>query len=114
LSHQSRGDFCTTVFRGFPWTTVTRDPFGAISFRATVVGPGVTPDVRWSGPAPGANTSDVLYYPDGFTSENWLDGLTGRGDTGEATSWSALNDEQIRIATSGSGTDKCATVNGPH
>ena len=49
LAHNPTGDFCYSV-----------NPHGAhpagkgARYRATVIGPGVTPDVSWVGAAPGA------------------------------------------------------------
>ena len=49
LAHRTRGTFCYGFF-----------PHGArpvgqgTKYRATIIGPGVTPDVFWEGPAPGA------------------------------------------------------------
>ena len=117
LSHKSRGDFCATVFPSFPWLPhVTRNPFGATAYRATVVGPGVTPDVRWQGPAPTATSTP--YTAGGFVGGVYLKGLTlplaPAVSTAQTQSWTALNDEQIAIAGGPGSSDKCATVYGPH
>jgi hypothetical protein len=49
LTHQPTGGFCYGFYPHGP------HPVGAgKKIRATVIGPGVTPDVMWEGPAPGA------------------------------------------------------------
>jgi hypothetical protein len=49
LTHQPTGGFCYGFYPHGP------HPVGAgRKYRATVIGPGVTPDVTWEGPAPGA------------------------------------------------------------
>ena len=116
LTHQSRGDFCTTVFSKFPWESATRDPYGATGFRATAVGPGVSPDVRWSGPAP---TGSSTPYAPGFANGGYLYGAAVAPlvqpllTTTETNLWRSLDDEQIQIASGSNPTDKCATVYGP-
>jgi len=64
LTHNSRGNFCAGVYPNM----FGRGPAGAGSdYRATAIGPGVTPIVTWEGPAPGH------YAPGGFThQENGL------------------------------------------
>jgi hypothetical protein len=48
LTHRTRGTFC---YGFFPHGS---HPIGKGSqYRATIIGPGVTPDVMWQGPAPG-------------------------------------------------------------
>ena len=49
LTHKPTGGFCYGFYPhgGHPVGNGTR-------YRATVIGPGVTPDVMWEGPAPGA------------------------------------------------------------
>ena len=52
LTHTPTGAFCYGVF---PHQNGSTRPAGKGSnYRATVIGPGVTPDVTWEGPAPGA------------------------------------------------------------
>jgi hypothetical protein len=57
LSHKPRGNFCAGVFGNL----FGRGPAGTgRAYRASVMGPGVTPIVFWEGPAPGS------YAPGGF------------------------------------------------
>jgi len=62
LAHNPRGNFCAGVFGGM----FGRGPAGrGRAYRATAMGPGVTPIVFWQGPPPGT------YAADGFpTREN--------------------------------------------
>jgi hypothetical protein len=57
LAHNPRGNFCAGVFSNL----FGRGPAGRGSaYRATAMGPGVTPIVMWEGPGPGR------YQPGGF------------------------------------------------
>ena len=57
LAHNPRGNFCAGVFPNM----FGRGPAGRGSaYRATAMGPGVTPIVMWEGPGPGS------YQPGGF------------------------------------------------
>jgi hypothetical protein len=57
LAHNPRGNFCAGVFPNM----FGRGPAGRGSaYRATAMGPGVTPIVMWEGPGPGR------YQPGGF------------------------------------------------
>jgi len=59
LAHNPRGNFCAGVFPNM----FGRGPAGRGSaYRATAMGPGVTPIVMWDGPGPGR------YQPGGFAS----------------------------------------------
>jgi hypothetical protein len=49
LAHRPRGTFCYGFYPHGP-----RPAGRGTKYRATVIGPGVTPDVLWEGPAPGA------------------------------------------------------------
>jgi hypothetical protein len=49
LTHRPGGTFCY----GF-YPHGARPPGRGTAYRATIIGPGVTPDVHWQGPAPGA------------------------------------------------------------
>jgi hypothetical protein len=49
LTHQPGGTFC---YGFFPHGA--RPPGKGAKYRATIIGPGVVPDVMWEGPAPGA------------------------------------------------------------
>jgi hypothetical protein len=60
LTHNSRGNFCAGVYTGM----FGRGPAGTASeYRATAMGPGVTPIVMWQGPGPGH------YGPGGFADQ---------------------------------------------
>lgn len=117
LTHQKVGDFCATVYphnAGLSSITQAQRAGQATAYRATAMGPGVTPIVRWQGRGPGTNTSSPAYFPGDFVDGNWLDGLMNPlGDTTGTTSWARLDDEQINIASHGI-TDKCTHVYGPH
>jgi hypothetical protein len=54
LTHRGRGTFCY----GF-YPHGVRPPGTGTRYRATVIGPGVTPDVTWEGAAPGPYNSDL-------------------------------------------------------
>jgi hypothetical protein len=118
LTHQSRGDFCASVY---PYNAAlsTMDQSGQVAgqatqYRATAMGPGVTPIVRWEGPGPGSNTSSPIYHTGGFAAGGWIDGLlNGLGDTSTTTTWAALDREQIEIAGGSGSSDKCSHVYGP-
>lgn len=57
LTHHIRGNFCAGVYNGM----FGRGPAGTSDeYRATAMGPGVTPIVMWQGPGPGH------YEPGGF------------------------------------------------
>jgi hypothetical protein len=118
LAHQGRGDFCATVYPHNPSLgaiTQSQKVGQATQYRATAMGPGVTPIVRWQGSGPGANTSSPVYYPGGFAAGGWVDGLVDRlGNTSGSTSWKLLDDEQIAVAGGSGSSDKCAHVYGPH
>ena len=48
LTHQSKGTFCYGFYQHG-----SHPPGNGSEYRATIEGPGVTPDVMWQGPAPG-------------------------------------------------------------
>ncbi len=58
LAHRGTGVFCYGFYEHDPYPgypAVGRRPQGkGERYRATVIGPGVTPDVTWEGPGPGA------------------------------------------------------------
>ena len=54
LTHRGRGTFCY----GF-YPHGSRPPGTGTRYRATVIGPGVTPDVTWEGAAPGPYNHDL-------------------------------------------------------
>ncbi|MEP6893237.1 MAG: hypothetical protein ABI927_05600 [Gaiellaceae bacterium] len=54
LTHRGRGTFCY----GF-YPHGARPPGTGKRYRATVIGPGVTPDVMWEGDAPGVYNGDL-------------------------------------------------------
>jgi hypothetical protein len=55
LSHRPGGDFCFGMYPMFG----RRKPAKGTDYRATVMGPGVTPIIRWRGPAPGRYDATV-------------------------------------------------------
>lgn len=107
LTHYPHGDFCASVYK----TTygVTRPGYAAATmYRATAMGPGVTPIVRWQGPPPGT------YSPGGFGTAGYssapvFGGLLARAAYDQLSA-QHLNDEQRTIAGAA---DSCYTVYGP-
>jgi hypothetical protein len=55
LTHRPGGDFCFGMYALAGRTSPARGD----AYRATVMGPGVTPIVRWTGPAPGAYNASL-------------------------------------------------------
>lgn len=57
LTHRPNGTFCYGLYRHGPFPEGKGE-----RYRATVVGPGVTPDAMWEGPAPGSydREADIL------------------------------------------------------
>ena len=53
LLHRGTSVFCYGLYRHG-----ARPPGAGTRYRATVIGPGVTPDVRWQGAAPGPYDAD--------------------------------------------------------
>jgi hypothetical protein len=113
LTHQNVGDFCATVYpHNAGLSTITQDQQvgQAEGYRATAMGPGVTPIIRWSGPPPG-------YYSasNGLSSDPWQVTQTP-ADTGtpnypisDISVWGGLVREQVLIARHSS-VDKCQQV----
>jgi hypothetical protein len=96
LTHYKRGNFCASVY-GTNLGVYRPGYNKAIRYRATTMGPGVTPIVRWIGPPPGE------YQP--FTSGGfWPLAPIFPNLSWPRTSYSdakakALNDEQKALAT---------------
>ncbi len=108
LTHYPHGDFCASVYK----TTygVTRPGYAAATmYRATAMGPGVTPIVRWQGPPPGEYTAGG--FPDGYSSAPvMLPGGAMHRSLYTQLLAQQLNDEQRTIAGAA---DSCYTVYGP-
>ncbi len=107
LTHYPHGDFCASVYK----TTygVTRPGYASASmYRATAMGPGVTPIVRWEGPPPGTYADGG--FPAGYSSSPVFGGFRTRAPY-DQTMAQRLNDEQRSIAVSSA--DSCYTVYGP-
>lgn len=109
LTHYPRGDFCASLYKTN--LGITRPGYNqGTRYRATAMGPGVTPIVQWMGPPPG-NYSDG-----GFPGGSWdLDPVFPGLNSGRAAYTDAaatvLNDEQRAIAGP---VDTCYKVYGPH
>ncbi|MGN6379955.1 MAG: hypothetical protein ACTHNU_13465 [Gaiellales bacterium] len=107
LTHFPRGDFCASVYKTN--LGVARPGYDAATrYRATAMGPGVTPIVRWSGPPPGTYAAGG--FPGGFSFAPVVFPGAGRGAY-DPTQALQLNDEQRSIAGSA---DTCYKVYGPH
>jgi hypothetical protein len=109
LTHYPHGDFCASVYKtNFG---VTRPGYNAATlYRATAMGPGVTPIVRWVGPPPG------YYSPGGFVNgfayaPTTFPGFSTTRAVYTTTLAQLLNDEQRAIAGPA---DTCYKVYGPH
>lgn len=108
LAHRKSGVFCAGVFptmKGYPSRPGCDK---STKFRATALGPGVTPIVRWEGPPPGFYQAGG--FPKGYFSAptNQPKSYT-RGPFSDASAI-PLNREQMAIAGSG---DSCYQINGP-
>ena len=112
LSHRTRGDFCASVYHQLFGVT---QPIGnATAYRATAMGPGVTPIVEWKGGPPGD------YASGGFPMTAGGKPMYGELPSGappvfrdayDYTLAKKLNDEQRAVAGS---SDSCYRVYGPH
>jgi hypothetical protein len=107
LTHYPHGDFCASVYKTN--YGVTRPGYASSTmFRATAMGPGVTPIVRWQGPPPGTYASGG-FGSDGYSSSPVFGGAFVRGPY-DALFAQDLNDEQRAIAGPA---DSCYKVYGP-
>ena len=117
LTHKTRGDFCASVYPHNatlgPITQNQHVSSVAREYRATVMGPGVTPIVRWQGSGPRENTQYRAGFGSGsYLSPNVTPAITGWWGSQENI-WRALDDEQIADAGGAGSPDKCSTVYGP-
>jgi len=105
LSHHPRGNFCASVYNKLFGVTFP-DYLTSTAFRAYVMGPGVTPIVKWTGPPPGN------YQAGGFPSGYYVAPTSAPAVTSPRKSYNAadaaaLAHEQQLVAGSA---DKCYTV----
>jgi hypothetical protein len=108
LTHYPRGDFCASVYKTM--FGVYRPGYNrATWYRATAMGPGVTPIVRWSGPPPGHYSAGG--FPSGFSFAPIIFPSSRARAQYSYPEAKALNDEQRAVAGS---RDKCFHVYGPH
>jgi hypothetical protein len=112
LTHYPRGDFCASVYKTN--LGVYRPGYrDATAYRATAMGPGVAPIVRWTGPPPGNYRAG--YFPSSnFALAPVFPGMPAE-QAGRAP-WNAtvafdLNTEQRKVAGSA---DSCYHVYGDY
>ena len=109
LTHYRRGNFCASVYQTN--LGVYRPGYrSATAYRATAMGPGVTPIARWVGPPPGSYQpfAGPTFWPPLLPIFPSLDTPRSGYTVAKAT---ALNDEQKTLATSADKT--CWHVYGP-
>jgi len=110
LAHKGNGAFCASVYPKM--FGITRPGYDqSTRFRATAMGPGVTPIVQWEGPPPGS------YAPGGFLGNNYrsLPSNLPKSDSPRKPYSEdlakALNQEQRAIVGAD---DPCYKVYGPY
>jgi hypothetical protein len=108
LTHYPHGDFCASVYKRN--LGVSRPGYNAATnYRATAMGPGVTPIVRWTGPPPGHYSAGG--FPHGFSFTPVVFPTQRARAPYSYSRARELNDEQRSVAGS---RDSCYHVYGPH